>query len=212
MTMQLSILDAITEPGNGFFGEGGISSQAVAASLAGSSPLEPIELTLNSPGGSVVEGIGIYNLIASRPGGCSVTVMGMAASIASLIAMAASPGKLMIAEGAVMMLHNPRARAFGEEEDLRATADMLAMWKRQMVGIYARRCKQPEAKIEKLMAAETWLDADSAIELGLADAKVAPLHMAAQHDPNSIPWLKPRATARVAPRISPVVPFAQFAR
>lgn len=212
MTAQITILDAITEPG-GFFCEDGTSSKAVAATLAGLSPLEPVELTINSPGGSVVEGIAIYNMLANRPGGCEVTVMGMAASIASLIAMCAKPGKLRIAEGSLLMLHNPRARAFGESDDLRAMADMLDMWKRQMVGIYARRSGQSEAKIASIMNAETWLDADAAIELGLANEKVAPLQMAASasHDREAFPWLKPRAPAP-QPRISPVVPIAQFAR
>ncbi len=212
MTLQLSILDAITEPDSGFFGEGGVSAQTVASLLAGTSPLEPVEITLNSPGGSVSQGIAIYNLLANRPGGCSVTVMGMAASIASLIAMAASPGKLRVAEGSVMMVHNPRARAFGEADDLRATADMLDMWKKQMVGIYERRSGMTPAKCEALMSAETWMDADAAIKLGLADAKVEPLQMAASaHDPAAFDWLKPRAP-KPQPRISPVVPIAQFAR
>ncbi len=209
--MQLSILDAITEPGGGFFGEGGVSAQTVATLLAGTSPLEQVELTLNSPGGSVSQGIAIYNMLSSRPGGCSVTVVGIAASIASLIAMAASPGKLRIAEGSVLMVHNPRAHAFGEEDDLRATADTLALWKRQMVGIYARRSGMTPAKCEALMASETWMDADEAIRLGLADAKVEPLQMAASaHDPTAFDWLKPRPRAQH--RISPVIPIAQFAR
>lgn len=212
MSAQLAILDAITEPDGGFFGEGGTSSKAVQGALSGVSPLEAVELTINSPGGSVVEGIAIYNMLANRPGGCEVTVMGMAASIASLIAMCAKPGKLRIAEGSVMMLHNPRARAMGEADDLRATADKLDMMRRQMVGIYARRSGMTPARIESLMDAETWMDADEAIRLGLADAKVEPLQMAASaHDRFAFDWLKPRAPAP-QPRISPVVPIAQFAR
>lgn len=130
-----------------------------------------IAVNLNSPGGVALEGLAIFNALKSHPGHVTVNIDGIAASAASLIAMAGD--KIIMREGALIMIHDPRVLAVGTSADHRKTADRLDVLASQFRAIYARRTSRSEADIEKMMQAETWLDADQAISAGFATEKAA---------------------------------------
>ena len=127
-----------------------------------------IHLRINSPGGSVVEGTAIYNALRRHKGGVTVHIDALAASMASVIAMAGAP--VYIADNALMMIHNPWTVSMGGSEDLRKEADLLDMLKVNLRNAYVRKTGMSETDISAMMDAETWLDAVDAVALGFADA------------------------------------------
>lgn len=140
---------------------------------------EPITVRINSPGGNVHEGLAIFNALRSlKP---TVHVDGIAASIASLIAMAGQ--HIILAENALMMIHDPWCNTQGNSADLRRTADELDMHRDAMLSSYART-GIPRIQLQQMLSAETWLSADQALSLGFADEIAAPLAYAA-HSPES---------------------------
>lgn len=156
---QVSIYDEI-----GFFG---VPAGEFMAELKGING--DIELHINSPGGDVHQGLAIYNQLRQRAGEVHVIVDGLAASAASFIAMAASPGKLEMAPHSQMMIHNGFSMAIGDANDLRKTADLLDMVTGEIASIYAERAGKPAEHFLALMAAETWLTDKQAVAEGLAD-------------------------------------------
>lgn len=156
---QVSIYDEI-----GFFG---VSAGSFLADLKGISG--DIQVSINSPGGDVFDGIAIYNQLKQRAGTVAVIVDGLAASAASFIAMAASPGQLEIAPHAQMMIHNGFSMAIGDADDLRTTADLLDKITAEIASIYAERTGKPVSQWLEAMAAETWYSDAEAVEAGLAD-------------------------------------------
>lgn len=141
---------------------------------------KPIELRINSPGGSVFDGYAIYNALLAHAAGVTVFIDGMACSIASYIAMAGRP--LIMAENAMMMIHNPTQFIGGDAEDMRRSADLLQKVTDSIVVAYARRSNQPPEKIAAMMDEETWLTAEMAKELGFIDEISSPMKMAAHFD------------------------------
>jgi ATP-dependent Clp endopeptidase proteolytic subunit ClpP len=156
---QVSIYDEI-----GFFG---VSAGDFMAELKGVSG--DIELHLNSPGGDVFDGIAIFNQLKQRKGDVHVIVDGLAASAASFIAQAASPGQLEVAPHSQMMIHNGFSMAIGDAADLRTTADLLDKITNEIASIYAERSGKPVAYWLGQMAAETWYSDAEAVADGLAD-------------------------------------------
>ena len=157
---QVSIYDEI-----GFFG---VAAGEFMADLKGVNG--DIELHINSPGGDVHDGIAIYNQLKQRKGAISVVVDGLAASAASFIAQAASPGQLQMAPHSQMMIHNGFSMAIGDAADLRKTADLLDQITGEIAGIYADRTGKPAGYWLGKMAAETWYTDKAAVEDGLADS------------------------------------------
>ena len=148
-------------------GDFGVTAGEFAAELAMISG--DVELHVNSPGGDVFDGLAIYSTLAARPGRVAVVVDGLCASIASVIAMAASPGQLTMAPAAVMMVHEAWALCCGPEADMRAMADRLAGMSDIIAGVYAGRTGRPPGAWRDSMRAETWFSADEAVAAGLAD-------------------------------------------
>lgn len=144
----------------------GVSAQDFIADLKNAA--DPVTLHLHTPGGEVFDGIAIYNALKSRPD-VSVRIEGLAASIGSVIAMAASPGQLQIAKRARMMIHDGFSMAVGNAADMRALADQLDAESDNIAGIYADRTGKPQAYWRELMRAETWYDGQQAVDAGLAD-------------------------------------------
>jgi ATP-dependent Clp protease protease subunit len=140
------------------------------------------ELTvrINSPGGSVFDGVAINNALKRHPASVTVWIDGIAASIASMIAMAGD--EVVMPENAMLMLHDPSGLVAGTAADMRATADALDKMATAMIAAYRDKSDAGDAEIAALMAAETWLSAEEAVELGLADRVEAPLRMAAHFD------------------------------
>jgi ATP-dependent Clp endopeptidase proteolytic subunit ClpP len=140
------------------------------------------ELTvrINSPGGSVFDGVAIYNALKRHDAAVTVWIDGIAASIASIIAMAGD--QVVMPENAMLMLHDPSGLAVGTATDMRAMAEALDRMKTGMVAAYRDKSGRDDAEIEALMAAETWLSAQEAVDLGLADRVDQPVRMAAHFD------------------------------
>lgn len=147
----------------------GVTAQDFLADLpAGRGPLM---LHLNSGGGEVFEGLAIYHALRNR-GNVTVRVEGVAASIASVIAMAADPGKLEIAKRASMMIHNGFAQQVGDANDMRKMADVLEAQTRNIAGVYADRTGISADTWATRMQAETWYIGQQAVDVGLADRVV----------------------------------------
>jgi len=144
-----------------------------------------LRLAINSPGGSVFDALAMYNALRQHPAQVEVTVMGVAASAASLVAM--SGDRIVMPENAFMMIHNPLNFAFGNASDLREMADVLDKIGASLVATYAARTGQPEDMVRELLDAETWLNAEDAIALGFADEMQPALKVAAAFDMDRLP-------------------------
>lgn len=132
----------------------------------------PVELRMNSGGGEIFEGIAIYNALCSRD--VAVYIDGIAASAASFIAMAASPGKLFMAKNASMMIHDGQAMAMGNAKDLSDLVDVLERESKKIASIYAERTGKSEKYFRNKMRKETWYDAQEALAEGLVDSVFDP--------------------------------------
>lgn len=130
-----------------------------------------ISLEINSPGGDVFAGIAIYNMLKLSGKTINVRVMGVAASAASLVAMAGDT--IEMPSGTFMMVHNPITAVYGNAERLRETANVLDKIGAELTAIYMRRTGMSEAAMTALLADETWLTADEALAKGFA-TKVTP--------------------------------------
>ncbi len=132
---------------------------------------------INSPGGSVIEGLAIYNALRGCGKPVTVQVDGVAASAASIVAMAGD--KIVMAENATIMVHDPWALAMGTSDALRKSADEIDRLKAIMIGIYAGRTGLDPDEVTALMSAETFMSAGDAIDRGFADEVMQELKVAA---------------------------------
>lgn len=129
-----------------------------------------VTVRINSPGGDVFAGVAIYNMLNEHEGEVTVKVDGIAASIASLIAMAGD--KIIMLPGSMMMVHNPWTFAAGNADDLEQVVESLKKCGESMVPIYVARTGQTEEKIKELLKAETWMTAQDAVDLGFASEAI----------------------------------------
>lgn len=143
-----------------------------------------VNLHIHSPGGSVFEGHAIFNALRLHPGGITTWVDGIAASMASVIAMAGNPVK--IASNGFLMIHNPWSEAAGGSDEMRKQADVLDKLKDSLVKIYADKSGMAEDEISAAMDAETWLNAEEAVAFGLADEIFEGMKAAAKIDVSAI--------------------------
>ena len=125
-----------------------------------------INLSINSGGGSVFDGIAIYNMLKSHKATVNVYVEGLAASIASVIAMAGDT--ITMRSGSMMMVHMPWTLSQGNAEEMRRTADTLEKTGDSIVDIYSERTGISSDDIRNIMNDETWLSAEEAVEQGWA--------------------------------------------
>jgi len=169
---EVFIFDTI---GDGLFG--GVSAKSFAKELNALEGVTELNVHINSPGGSVFDGVAIYNLLAKHPATVNVQIEGMALSIASIVAMAGDT--VTIAENAMFMIHNPWNIVVGDAAELRKTADMMDTVKGQMITTYQHKTGLDEALLSDMMDAETWLTGDEAAAQGFADEVSAPMAMAA---------------------------------
>ena len=158
----------------------GIPAKAFLDELKALGPVAELTLRINSPGGSVFDGVAIYNALKRHQAKVTVWIDGIAASIASMVAMAGD--EVVMPENAMLVLHDPSGLVMGTAADMRATADALDKMAAAMVAAYRDKSGADDAEIEALMAAETWLSAEEAVELGLADRVEQPVRMAAHFD------------------------------
>jgi Protease subunit of ATP-dependent Clp proteases len=128
---------------------------------------DDIVIWLNSPGGDCIAASQIYAMLMDYKGKVTVKIDGIAASAASVIAMAGTT--VLMAPTALMMVHNPLTVAIGDSEEMQKAIAMLSEVKESIINAYEIKTGQSRAKLSHLMDAETWLNAKKAIELGFAD-------------------------------------------
>ena len=126
-----------------------------------------ISVWLNSPGGDVFAASQIYTMLKEYAGKVSVRIDGLAASAASVIAMAGD--EIIMSPVAMMMIHNPATVIFGEAADLQSGIKMLSEVKESIINAYEQKTNLPRNKISNMMDAETWFSAQKAVELGFVD-------------------------------------------
>lgn len=153
--------------GEDFWSGGGITAKKVSAQLRAIGD-RPVEVQINSPGGDMFEGIAIYNVLREHPQDITVKIMGMAASAASIIAMAGD--QIEIGAASFIMIHNCWVLAIGNRHDMRETADWLEPFDQAMTDLYAQRTGQDVKQVAKWMDAETFMSGSQAIERKFADA------------------------------------------
>jgi ATP-dependent Clp protease protease subunit len=163
-TGEIFIYDDI---GGGFFDDG-ITSKSFAEDLRALGGVNLLNIFINSPGGSVFHGISIHNQLARHRARKVVHIDGIAASIASVIAMVGDD--IVIAENGMIMIHEPFAMAAGTAADMRKMAESLDKVSDTILTTYAARTGAAEGQISAMMAEETWLNAAEAVELGFADS------------------------------------------
>lgn len=129
---------------------------------------KPVTVAVNSPGGDMFEGLAIFNMLKDHKAEVTVKVMGLAASAASLIAMAGD--KIQMGIGSFLMIHNAWGVVVGNRHDMRAGADMFEPFDSAMAEIYAARSGQSVEDVAKMMDADTFINAKDALAIGFADA------------------------------------------
>lgn len=159
----ISVLDPI---GADWFGEG-VTAKRVAGALRAIGKKD-VTVVINSPGGDYFEGLAIYNLLRDHPANVTVKVVGIAASAASVIAMAGD--EIQIARGGFMMIHNTWVVAAGDRNALRDVADWLEPFDAMAVDIYAARTGMDGKDLAKMLDRETWVGGADAVDQGFADA------------------------------------------
>ena len=168
-TAQIFIFDEI-----GFWGT---DAEYFRDKLNALGAVKNIDLHLNSPGGNVFDGVAIFNMLKSHSAEITVYIDGLAASMASYIAMV---GDLVVMpENAMMMNHNPNMTVSGEEKDLNKAVKILNTAKKAMIGAYATKSGKSEEEISAIMDSETWMTGAEAVEMGFADMLEKPVEMAA---------------------------------
>lgn len=156
--------------GESFWG-GGISAKSFSEELKKLDPsVNEITVRINSPGGDVFDGIAIYNRLKQHKAKVIVCIDGLAASIASVIALAGD--EIQMGEGALFMVHLPWTMAMGNRNDLENTINRLVDVEDQLVRIYKNKTGMDSTEIKKMLEQETWMDADQALDMGFVDTKV----------------------------------------
>ncbi|MBR0876888.1 Clp protease ClpP [Bradyrhizobium liaoningense] len=156
----------------------GVTAQDFHNALKALGPVDNLTIRISSDGGEVLQGFAIANMLARHSAYKVVVVDGIAASMASVIALTGD--EVVMPENAFLMIHNPWGGVVGDSEDMRSAADTLDKMMVNIRDVYVKRTGLPEAKIQKMMDAETWLTADEAVKLGFADRVDNPVDMAAQ--------------------------------
>ena len=126
-----------------------------------------ITVWINSPGGDCVAAAQIYNMLIDYKGKVTVKIDGIAASAASVIAMAGTT--VLMSPVSMLMIHNPMTVAMGDKSEMEKAIEMLASVKDSIINAYEIKTGMSRAKLAHLMDAETWMDANKAVELGFAD-------------------------------------------
>lgn len=127
----------------------------------------PITIWINSPGGDCIAASQIYSMLMDYKGDVTIKIDGIAASAASVIAMAGT--KVLISPTALMMIHNPSTTAFGDHRDMAKAIELLDEVKESIINAYVIKTNKSRAVLSHLMDDETWMNANKAIELGFAD-------------------------------------------
>lgn len=173
-TLELMVYEEI---GENFWDGGGVTAKSVKQQMDAAGSYSKILLRINSPGGDAFEGLALFNLIRSAKKPIDVYIDGVAASAASIVAMAGDT--ITMGEGGLIMIHNAWALCGGFEADHRAMADTLARVSGSIGDVYAGRTGKSVDQVKALMDAETWMTAQEAVDNGFATAVAKPDAIAA---------------------------------
>ena len=206
--LRLNIYDAIGADWQG----GGVTPQQVAQSIAEAGEIDQIDVHINSPGGVAFDGVAIYNQLVNFPGVVNVFVDGLAASAASIIAMAGQ--QRVVNKGGVIMIHNASAVTMGTKETHAKQVAVLDKLDRQIAKIYSRTTGNDPDQMLEMMKDETWMDCDDAL-VGNFATHVAPAQAEACVSPaimnfyNNVPpqvaaWAGPTGTSTTPPTVEPI--------
>lgn len=149
----------------------GVTAKQFVNQLQALGDIKNINLHINSPGGDVFDGIAIYNALKNHGAAITVYIDGLAASMASIIAMVGNP--VIMPENTMLMIHKPWGFAGGDANDMRDYADLLDKVENVLIPAYAHKTGMDPAKIAEMLEDETWLDGNECLALGFAD-KVIP--------------------------------------
>ena len=196
------------EIGEDFWTGGGVTAKGFQKELA-AIKADKIDLHINSPGGLVFDGITIYNLLKQHPANVTTYIDGLAASIASVIALAGD--SVIMAENALFMIHKASGLVMGNSDDMRDFAEKLDKVNTSIATTYISKTGKDEPEINDLMAAETWMTAAEALGFGFVDEVSGEADMAAcarfvpvmekakfQHIPGCIAGIKEKPTVKEA--------------
>lgn len=163
-------------------GENPITQANLAEKLANADQTKDLYLDFHSDGGSVIEGFGMYQLLADYPGKVIARIKSAAFSIASYLVAACD--EIEIAENGWLMIHNPYSSFEGDDEQLIKHGEFLAKLKNSMIEVYSARTGKAKDEIKSLMKAETFISASEAIDMGFAD-RIIPTVVAKKNFPNA---------------------------
>lgn len=152
----------------GEYGDGSGMTAKIVNGILRKAEGADVTVNINSPGGDFFEGIAINTILKEYEGNVNVRVVGLAASAASIVAMAGD--EIEIAKSGFLMIHNAWTIALGNKNDMQDVADMLTKFDKSMAGLYAARTGMDEKRIAKMMDHETWLQGGEAVEMGFASA------------------------------------------
>lgn len=174
---EISIYDEI--------GMWGVTAKQFISDLKALGDVKDITVSINSLGGSVFDGLTIYNALRASGANVTVKIMGIAASIASIIAMAGK--KIVMPENSFMMIHNPLNGIYGNADDMREMADILDKVGSSLVATYVARTGKSEEEVKVLMDAETYMTAAEAKELGFCDEVIPAVEVKAAFEVDRLP-------------------------
>jgi ATP-dependent Clp protease protease subunit len=148
--------------------------------LANEDSKADVHMYINSPGGSVHSGLGIYDTMQFIPCPVATYVIGMAASMGAVLAAAGARGKRHVLPHARLMIHQPLGGARGPATDLKIEIDEMIRTQKQLYEVLARHCGKPVEQIEKDCDRNNWMDAEQAVGYGLVDKVLASMPHEAQ--------------------------------
>ena len=175
---ELLIYDMI---GKDYYGDGStVEAKKFIKDLKNLGDIDDLSIRINSPGGSVFEGNAIFNALKAHKAAKTVYIDGLAASMASIIAMVGD--KIIMPENALMMIHNPWALAIGDDREMTKMSALLKKMKDSAVSVYSERSGQSSETVASMMDDETWMTASEALALGFCDEMGQKVEVAACFD------------------------------
>lgn len=189
--------------GEGWFG--GVSAKQFAMDLKGLGSVQTIDVRINSGGGDVFDGLAIYRQLVDHPARVVAHIDGLAASIASVIAMAGD--EIRISQAGFVMIHDAWGLAVGNAGDMRQMADVLETTSGSITDVYVARTRQDRGDIRNWMEAETWFTGAEAVDNGFADSMDENLKVAARFDPGKHKYRHTPAALVTAPETSGARPL-----
>lgn len=161
-------------------GDFGVTADAFAHEIESLGEVKTMDIAISSNGGDVSQGFAIFNILARHKAWKRVTVEGLAASMASVIAMVGD--EVVMPSNSMMMIHNPWGALMGEADQIVSFGEALAMMQDNIADAYVARANVSKDEVLQMMARETWLSAKKAVELGFADSVENPMQIAAGFD------------------------------